>query len=94
MYRVITGHCGFLNHYLGNGLMALFGVPSKTPKDASNAVAAAVAMQRNMASLTEERLAVPKLGLGLGLHTGTAIVGISGSEIRSEFIVIGQQFCG
>jgi class 3 adenylate cyclase len=89
MLRVITGHGGVLNHYFGNGLMALFGVPSKTPKDASNAVAAAMAMQRFMVSLTEE-VSLPKLGLGLGLHTGAAIVGISGSEIRSEFTVIGQ----
>ena len=90
MLSVIIGHGGVLNHYLGDGLMALFGVPSKTPNDASNAVAAAVAMQHDMVSLTEERSVLPKLGLGLGLHTGPALVWINGPEIRSEFTVIGQ----
>ena len=74
------------------GLMALFGAPTVTPKDASNAIAAAVAMQRRMLSINDELRAegFPEIGIGIGLHTGEVIVGYIGSERRSEYTAIGD----
>jgi adenylate cyclase len=92
MTEIIFAHGGTLDKYLGDGLMALFGAPTATPDDASNALNAAVAMQRRLLGinreLREEGLA--EIGVGMGLHTGEAIVGYIGSERRSEYTAIGD----
>jgi adenylate cyclase len=92
MTDIIFAHGGTLDKYLGDGLMALFGAPTITPKDASNAVSAAVAMQRRMLSINDELRAegFPEIGIGIGLHTGEVIVGYIGSERRSEYTAIGD----
>lgn len=92
MTDIIFAHGGTLDKYLGDGLMALFGAPTETPKDAANAVSAAVAMQRRMLSINDELRAegYPEIGIGIGLHTGEAIVGYIGSERRSEYTAIGD----
>jgi len=92
MTDIIFAHGGTLDKYLGDGLMALFGAPTVTPKDAGNAMAAAVAMQRRMLSINDELRAegYPEIGIGIGLHTGEAIVGYIGSERRSEYTAIGD----
>jgi adenylate cyclase len=92
MTEIIFAHGGTLDKYLGDGLMALFGAPTATPDDASNALNAAVAMQRRLLGinreLREEGLA--EIGVGMGLHTGEAIVGYIGSDRRSEYTAIGD----
>jgi adenylate cyclase len=92
MTDIIFAHGGTLDKYLGDGMMALFGAPTVTPKDAANAVSAAVAMQRRMLSINDELRAegYPEIGIGIGLHTGEAIVGYIGSERRSEYTAIGD----
>jgi adenylate cyclase len=92
MTDIIFAHGGTLDKYLGDGLMALFGAPTVTPKDAANAMAAAVAMQRRMLSINDELQAegYPEIGIGIGLHTGEVIVGYIGSERRSEYTAIGD----
>ena len=92
MTDIIFAHGGTLDKYLGDGLMALFGAPTTTPKDAANAIAAAVAMQRRMLSINDELHAegFPEIGIGIGLHTGEVTVGYIGSERRSEYTAIGD----
>jgi adenylate cyclase len=92
MTDIIFAHGGTLDKYLGDGMMALFGAPTVTPKDASNAMSAAVAMQRRMLSINDELRAegYPEIGIGIGLHTGEAVVGYIGSERRSEYTAIGD----
>ena len=92
MTDIIFAHGGTLDKYLGDGMMALFGAPTVTPKDAANAMAAAVAMQRRMLSINDELQAegYPEIGVGIGLHTGEVIVGYIGSERRSEYTAIGD----
>ncbi len=92
MTDIIFAHGGTLDKYLGDGLMALFGAPAVTAKDAQNAVNAAVAMQRRMLSINDElrEEGFPEIGVGIGLHTGEVIVGYIGSERRSEYTAIGD----
>jgi adenylate cyclase len=92
MTDIIFAHGGTLDKYLGDGLMALFGAPATTPKDASNALSAAVAMQRRMISINVElrEEGFPEIGVGIGLHTGEVTVGYIGSERRSEYTAIGD----
>lgn len=92
MTDIIFAHGGTLDKYLGDGLMALFGAPTGTPEDASNALNAAVAMQRRILSINMElrEQGLAEIGVGIGLHTGEATVGYIGSERRSEYTAIGD----
>jgi adenylate cyclase len=92
MTEIIFAHGGTLDKFIGDGLMALFGAPTATPRDAANAITAAVAMQRQMESLNAELRAdgLIEIGVGVGLHTGVATVGYIGSERRSEYTAIGD----
>jgi adenylate cyclase len=92
MTDIIFAHGGTLDKYLGDGLMALFGAPTATPQDPSNAVNAAVAMQRRILGINLElrQDGLHEIGVGIGLHTGEATVGYIGSERRSEYTAIGD----
>src|SRR5678816_411333 len=92
MTDIIFAHGGTLDKYLGDGLMALFGAPTATPDDASNAVSAAVAMQRRIIGINQElkEEGFAEIGVGMGLHTGEVIVGYIGSDRRSEYTAIGD----
>jgi adenylate cyclase len=92
MTDIIFAHGGTLDKYLGDGLMALFGAPTATPDDASNALNAAVAMQRRMLGINRELHdeGFPEIGVGMGMHTGEVIVGYIGSDRRSEYTAIGD----
>ena len=92
MTDIIFAHGGTLDKYIGDGLMALFGAPTVTPEDATNAVNAAVAMQRRILNINEDlrEEGLPEIGVGIGLHTGEAVVGYIGSERRSEYTAIGD----
>ena len=92
MTDIIFAHGGTLDKYLGDGLMALFGAPTTTPEDASNALNAAVAMQRRLLGINVELRAegLAEVGVGIGLHTGEVTVGYIGSERRSEYTAIGD----
>jgi len=92
MTDIIFAHGGTLDKYLGDGLMALFGAPTATPDDASNALNAAVAMQRRMLGINSELRdeGFPEIGVGMGMHTGEVIVGYIGSDRRSEYTAIGD----
>jgi adenylate cyclase len=92
MTDIIFAHGGTLDKYLGDGLMALFGAPTATPDDASNALNAAVAMQRRLLGINRElrEEGFQEIGVGMGLHTGEVVVGYIGSERRSEYTAIGD----
>jgi adenylate cyclase len=92
MTDIIFAHGGTLDKYLGDGLMALFGAPTTTPDDASNALNAAVAMQRRLLGINRELRdeGFTEIGVGMGLHTGEVIVGYIGSDRRSEYTAIGD----
>lgn len=92
MTELIFMHGGTLDKYIGDGLMALFGAPTASEEDATNSVRTAIAMQRRLEQLNVDLTSdgFEPLGVGIGLHTGEAIVGYVGSERRSEYTAIGD----
>lgn len=92
MSELIFEHGGTLDKYIGDGLMAIFGAPTVSPMDATNAIKCAVAMQKNLVELNEKLRAegYQEIGVGIGLHTGIATVGYIGSDKRSEYTAIGD----
>lgn len=92
MSEVIFRHGGTLDKYVGDGVMALFGAPYATERDAVKAVRAAVDMQRAVQGLNRElaEAGQPHIGVGVGINTGPAIVGFIGSEARLDYTAIGD----
>lgn len=92
MSEIIFENGGTLDKYIGDGLMAIFGAPKPSPKDADNAVKTAIAMQKRVIELNVEFKAegFPEIAAGIGLHTGLATIGYIGSEQRSEYTAIGD----
>lgn len=92
MTEIVFAYGGTLDKYIGDEIMSLFGAPTVTPDDASNAVSAAIEMQKRLIELNVELKmdGFEQIGVGIGLHTGEAIVGYVGSERRSEYTAIGD----
>ncbi|MDQ2746808.1 MAG: FHA domain-containing protein [Acidobacteriota bacterium] len=92
MSEIIFAHGGTLDKYIGDGLMAIFGAPNASPEDAKNALKAAITMQNQLLILNRELEAekYPRLKIGIGLHTGEAVIGYIGSDRRSEYTAIGD----
>lgn len=92
MSEAIFRHGGTLDKYLGDGVLALFGAPYATERDAVKAVRAAIDMQRSMATFNQELTAVGEqsIAMGIGINTGSAIVGFVGSDTRLDYTAIGD----
>ncbi len=84
---------GLVDKFIGDALMAEFGVPRSRGEavEALAAVTAALAMQRRLAVLNRslELQGLPTLRQGIGLHVGEVIAGNLGSSQRLEFTVVG-----
>jgi class 3 adenylate cyclase len=89
--HVVFAHRGTFDKYLGDGLMAFYGAPVAGDDDARRAVETAIEMQQRFRELRAEAGPVMhKLGLGIGLHSGEAIVGNIGSDRVMDYTVIGD----
>ena len=87
----VFAHSGTLDKFTGDGLMAIFGAPVAQPDDAARAVAAGLAMLEAIRDLDAQQPAgAPRLAIGVGIHTGEAIVGNIGSARRLDYTAIGD----
>ena len=93
MADVITHYQGTIDEFMGDGILVLFGAPMHQDDGAQRAVACAVAMQLAMTKVNQAMSAwqLPPLEMGIGIHTGEAIVGNIGSEKRTKYGIVGNQ---
>src|SRR3954454_56065 len=82
---IIHAHGGHVDKYVGDGLLAVFGAPRRQPDHADQALAAALEIER---AVDDEFAGA--LSIGVGLNSGTVIVGNVGGAGRLEFSVIGD----
>jgi class 3 adenylate cyclase len=92
MVDVIFAFGGTLDKFMGDGILAYFGAPIDQEDHAHRAVLCALAMQREVQAMAASATAAPWLGLrtGIGVHSGTAIVGSIGSPRRREYTIVGD----
>ncbi len=88
---------GFVNKFIGDGILVVFGLldddPSHGPATgASAAVRCALGMRDKLAQLNEDRVALgqPPLGVKIGVHTGPVVAGTIGAADRHEYTVVGD----
>jgi adenylate cyclase len=101
--RYFTGACepilaagGTVDKFVGDAIMAVFGAPAAHPDHARRAVEAALgvtAAAREFRDWLAQRfigMELPEFRIGVGLHTGDAVVGNIGSPKRLEYTAIGD----
>ncbi len=93
MSDAIFAYDGYLDKFMGDGIMAVWNAFGTQPNHAELALAAARRMQELLEALnryweeTEDRT---PFRIGIGLHSGEAVVGNVGSQTRTQFTVIGD----
>lgn len=92
MVEAVFRHGGTLDKYIGDGLMAYFNAPVGQADHAERAIRCALEMRQGLAALNTERAwsGSKELRMGIGIHTGRAIVGDIGAPHRREFTAIGD----
>ena len=91
MTRVIERFDGVIDEFIGDAILAVFGIPEEKGDDPARAVACALSMQRTLAELNRELVkdGLPPLEMGIGINTGPVVVGNLGSEARTKYGIVG-----
>ena len=89
--EVIFRHGGTLDKFIGDCIMALWGAPLDDPRHAEHAVAAALEMERVLEQFKVELGAAGRdFDVGIGIHSGTAVVGFIGADQKLDYTAIGD----
>ncbi len=98
MTQCIMDRGGVVDKYIGDAIMAIFGVPfphtsdEEIRQDALNAISASLAMHERLKQLNEELKAEgkPLIRIGIGVHTGPLMAGSLGGARRLNYSVVGD----
>ena len=92
MIEIVNAWQGNILSFVGDAIVAVFGAPRPNEDAARDAVACAVAMQRRMPAVNawNREQGFPELSMGIGIHTGEAILGNIGSQTRMKYDMIGR----
>lgn len=90
--EIVHRHGGMVDKFIGDCVMAVWGVPQTRPDDAAHALAGAEALRRwvEVANRRWKQKYGVEVQLAMGLHTGLAVAGNVGSEKRMDYTVIGD----
>ncbi|TAK40768.1 MAG: adenylate cyclase [Betaproteobacteria bacterium] len=93
MCEIAVRNGGTIDKFMGDSIMVLFGAPQQGDDDARRAVTCAAQMQIAMDEVNREHAALklPELFMGIGINTGRVMAGLLGSELHSEYTVIGDE---
>ncbi len=86
---IIHSHDGVINKFLGDGFMAVFGAPLVSDKHADQAVVSALEIRGMLAEKNRIGIKFP-VSIGIGIHSGLALGGNIGSDLRKEYTIIGD----
>ncbi|MBL8994617.1 MAG: adenylate/guanylate cyclase domain-containing protein, partial [Spirochaetia bacterium] len=92
MVGLVHHHKGSVDKFIGDAIMALWGVPISHGNDCENAILCSLAMRKNLMEFNEERAKEGKfpLKIGMGINYGPLLSGQIGSEDHISYTVIGD----
>jgi len=98
MADIVLEYNGMVNKFIGDAVMALFGVPIERTRlaeiavDAENAVGCALAMADKLRSLNQQwqLSGNPTVAIRIGIATGTVVTGMLGNAQRAEYTALGD----
>lgn len=98
MAEVVLDHGGTIDKFIGDAVMAVFGVPilreteAEIAADATDAVSCAIAMGRRLSELNKkwQTTGQPIISMRAGIATGPLVVGSLGSSQREDYTIIGD----
>jgi len=86
----VRKHRGFVDKFIGDGALILFGVPDEGSDDAARALAFAHDLVRIVDTWNASRELPHSVRIGIGIHVGEVFCGIVGDDERMEFTVLGD----
>jgi class 3 adenylate cyclase len=89
---VIKQYDGMVDKFIGDGLMAVWGLPNNKKSDVYSAIRAAIDIRIGMFRLIPELVSIGEvpLEIGVGIGTGEAVTGFVGSSQRKEYTLVGN----
>jgi adenylate cyclase len=92
MSEIIIENRGMVDKFIGDAIMAVWGAPLDDEAHAAHAVHAALCMVEQLERMQSDFRAqgLPKIRIGVGIHTGPMRLGNFGSERRFDYTVIGD----
>ncbi|TDU25740.1 adenylate cyclase [Panacagrimonas perspica] len=88
---VVFRHGGTLDKFIGDCIMAFWGAPLNEPRHARRAVECALDMERELLAFRRELGEAGRdFDVGIGIHSGTAVVGFIGAEQKLDYTAIGD----
>lgn len=92
MVEIVFSNHGTIDKFMGDGVMALFGAPQEDNHQEEHAIRAALAMRKALEELCQkwEAAGRNRINIGIGINTGTAVVGNVGSQQHMEYTAIGD----
>jgi len=92
MVEVVQRNHGMIDKFTGDGMMAIFGAPVEDLKHEEHALATALEMQNELSKLRAQWEAQGRSGfrMGIGINSGSAVVGNIGSRAHMEYTAIGD----
>ena len=93
MSEVIFRNHGTIDKFMGDSILVLFESPRESNDGVMNAITCAVDMQCAMESInaTNKGEGVPEMYFGIGINTGRVMSALLGSDLYSEYTVIGDE---
>jgi adenylate cyclase len=92
MTRIVLAEEGTLDKYIGDSIMAIFNAPIEIPNHPKRACSVALRMMAELPRLNDtwSKRGLPALFIGIGIHTGEAVVGNMGTDLRFDYTAIGD----
>jgi adenylate cyclase len=92
MTDIIMSWRGTVDEFIGDAILAIFGAPFSDEDDTDRAIACAIEMQQAVDGINAKNReqGFPDIEVGIGLNTGSVVVGNIGSERRSKYGIVGH----